>query len=58
MGRWWRIIEKTAANLALAGSRRRYMEINSWRVDLISILNSPGLDWEPVIFKYTAERFK
>jgi len=44
--------------MALASSRRRYMEINSWRVGLISILNSPGLDWELVIFKYATERFE
>lgn len=58
MGRWWRIIEKTAASLALAGSRRREMEMNSWRVGLMSILNPPGLDWERVILEYTTERFK
>lgn len=47
------MVIKDAANMALGDSRRRYMEINSW-----STLNSPGLDWELVMFEYNPERFK
>lgn len=44
--------------MALTGSRRKYIERNSWRVGLTGILNSSGLDWELVVFKRIDERFR